>query len=418
MMQPRYASGFSTFSRLRVRNRIARLLALALLTVVAGCTAQAHNTPVIPAQPPAPAGPKAWTLDNVQFPFKLDTTEAYLIEGHTGTVLYAYNPDQRLQPGSVTKLMTFYLTLNALSAKRLSLDTLVPVGDDAAALANDPTLSRMHLKLGQRVTVRDLLFGMMVHSGCDAAQALADYEGGTSAAFVASMNREAQRIGMLNTHFSNPMGLPVPGEYTSAKDLVTLGRVLAEEHPEAFEYTSKRRFKFNGFNQASTNGLLFLDPRVRGLKTGHVQEAGFHLVGLTEMGDLQLISAVMGAPSARDRVVNSYELIIWASNSYAAVRPDWHGTVPNAIRVRGGDVESVAIAPVTSPLLVVSKNHQSNFTLRANVSPTLTAPVRKGQVVGELTVSVGSKAESIPIQTLQAATPPPGMQQLVRGANP
>lgn len=333
-------------------------------------------------------------------------------------MLYAYKADQRLQPGSLTKLMTFYLTLNALSAKRLSLDTLVPVGDDAAALASDPTLSRMHLKRGQRVRVRDLLFGMMVHSGCDAAQALADYEGGTSAAFVASMNHEAQRLGMLNTHFANPMGLPVPGEYTTAKDMATLGRVLVKEHPEALEYTSKQRFKFNGFNQASTNGLLFLDPRVKGLKTGHVQEAGFHLIGLTETGDLQLISAVMGAPSAKSRVVNSYELIIWASNTYAAVRPDWHGAVPNAIRVRGADVESVTIAPATSPLLVVPKSHQPDFALHANLSPTLTAPVRKGQVVGELTVSPGGKAESIPIETLQAATPSRGTEQLVRGANP
>lgn len=417
MMPPQYSKELSNWRR-QVPNRIARGLALVLLTVVAGCTTQAHNAPVTPAQTAALAGPQAWTLDHIQVPFTLDATEAYMMEGHTGTVLYTYNADQRLQPGSVTKLMTFYLTLNALSAKRLSLETLVPVGDDAAALANDPTLSRMHLKRGQRVTVKDLLFGMMVHSGCDAAQALADYEGGTSDAFVASMNREAQRIGMLNTHFANPMGLPVPGEYTTAKDMATLGRVIVQAHPEALEYTSKRRFKFNGFNQASTNGLLFLDPRVKGLKTGHVQEAGFHLIGLTETGDLQLISAVMGVPSAKGRVVDSYELIVWASNTYAAVRPDWHRAVPNAIRVRGADVEGVAIAPVTSPLFVVPKNHQPAFALHANVSPMLTAPVRKGQVVGELTVSLGGKTESIPIETLQAATPPPGTEELVRGANP
>ena len=164
-----------------------------MLAVVAGCATQGPNPPVGATQTAAPTVTQPQAFENAKLPFTLTATEAYLIEGRTGTVLYAYNADQRLQPGSVTKLMTFYLTLNALSAKRLSLGTLVPVGNDVARVANDPTLSRMHLRLDQRVTVEDLLFGMMVHSGCDAAQALADYENGNSAGFVASMNQEAQR---------------------------------------------------------------------------------------------------------------------------------------------------------------------------------------------------------------------------------
>ena len=209
---------------------------------------------------------------------------------------------------------------------------------------------------------------------------------------------------MINTHFANPIGLPVPGEYTTARDLVTLARVLVEQHPEAPEYTSRKYFRFNGFNQPNTNGLLFLDSRVRGLKTGHVRVAGFHLVALAETGHLELISAVMGAPSERSRVANSYKLLEWAFDTFATVSPDWHSAVPSAIRVRDGDVNSVAITPVTSPFFVVTKGDKPDFAVHANVSPVVTAPVRKGQMVGELTISLGDKVESIPIETSEAVS--------------
>jgi D-alanyl-D-alanine carboxypeptidase (penicillin-binding protein 5/6) len=158
---------------------------------------------------------------------------------------------------------------------------------------------------------------MMVHSGCDAAQAIADYLAGDAPTFVAGMNAEAQRLGMKNTSFKQPNGLPEPGEYTSAHDMAILAMAVVRDHPNATTYTSRRHFKFNGVNQNSTNGLLFLDPRVDGLKTGHVQEAGFHLVALAHDQDATFISAVLGAPTDFRRVNDSELLLDWAFANFS-----------------------------------------------------------------------------------------------------
>jgi D-alanyl-D-alanine carboxypeptidase (penicillin-binding protein 5/6) len=377
-----------------------RRLALIAAIAVAGCTPSAQNASVLPPQPIIVVAPRVvHSFENAPVPFTLNATEEYVIERRTGTVLYEYNSDARVQPGSLAKLMTFYLTLDALSDQRISKDSLVTIGADVAELANDPTLSRMRLMLGQQVTVQDLLFGMMVHSGCDAAQALADYVGGNSAKFVSMMNDRARRLGMNNTNFAKPNGLPVPGEYTTAADMTTLARAIIMQHPEAFIYTSRRSFKFNRYNQTNTNRLLLLDARVNGLKTGHVREAGFHLVASAETGNLQVISVVLGAPSDSKRISESYRLIDWTFNTFTTVAPDWHSALPSSIPVQGGNVAAVTIAPERSPLFTVAASDRPYFQFRADISRSVSAPVQKGQVIGNLIVSRGDQKESIPVET-------------------
>ena len=309
-------------NRLRrfLRSRFRLFFAL-LLTVITGCTTVAQG-PATSVETGPPSPPPAKVYGNVPVPFKFSATEGYLIDLHTGTVLYDYDADTRVQPGSLAKLMTFYLALNALSQKQVALDTKVTIGPDAAALAQEPALSRMFVKLGQQVAFQDLLYGMMVHSGCDAAQAVADHLGGDSPRFVALMNSQAEQLGMLNTHFAQPNGLPEPGEYTTARDMTILARAVVTQHPEGLTYTSRRNFKFNNIAQRSTNTLLFLDSRVKGLKTGHVQEAGFHLVAYAQSGDVEFISAVLGAPTDERRTMDSELLLNWAFANFPNVHSD------------------------------------------------------------------------------------------------
>ena len=293
----------------------AIVVAAMLMFVAAGCASTAPpSAPVAQASPAG--GTSAYVFGNVPVNFRYDAKEAYLINARTGTVLYDLNSKERLEPGSVAKLMTFYITLNALSAKQVSLDSKATIGPDVGAVLRNQTLSRMYLKVGQKVSLEDLLYGMMVHSGCDAALAIADFLSGDSRTFVAKMNSEAARLGMTNTNYTQPNGIPEPGEYTTAHDMAVLAQAVIREHPEATKYTSQRYFKFNGVRQQNTNGLLFLDTRVEGLKTGHVDAAGFHVVAFARSDNDEFICAVMGAPSDFRRTNDGELLLDWAFNNF------------------------------------------------------------------------------------------------------
>ncbi len=388
----------------RYRSVGVRILTAAvLIAALTGCASE-QSAPPYYIPPPRPVQ----TYENVPARFPFDAHSAYVIEGRTGTILYESKAQDRMQPGSSAKLMTFYITLNAIKQNRISLDTNVVVGKEAADVAKDPTLSRMMLNLGQQVTVRQLLYGMMVHSGCDAAVALADLIGGNSDHFVVMMNDEAERIGMVNSHFAMPNGLPMPGEYVTAEDMALLGRTVANEFPEAVTFTSRTYYSFNGYNQQNTNPLLFMDARVNGLKTGHVDEAGFHLIASATTPGLEVISAVMGSPTMHDRAVNSENVLDWVFDMYTTVAPDWRASVPSSLPVRNGAAATVAIAPARAPLIVVRRNQQQpSLSVHANLDYGLAAPVSKGQRVGTLVISGVGRDQEIAIVTTEAVPAAP-----------
>jgi serine-type D-Ala-D-Ala carboxypeptidase (penicillin-binding protein 5/6) len=374
-----------------------------LVTALGGCASQ-ESAPLYYIPPPRPVQ----TYENVPARFPFDAHSAYVLERRTGTVLYESKAQDRMQPGSSAKLMTFYITLNAIKQNRISLDTKVVISKEAADVANDPTLSRMMLKLGQQVTVQQLIYGMMVHSGCDAAVALADLIGGNSDHFVVMMNNEAERIGMMNSHFAMPNGLPMPGEYVTAEDMALLGRTVANEYPDAVTYTSRTYYSFNGKNQQNTNPLLFMDRRVNGLKTGHVDEAGFHLIASATTPDLEVISAVMGSPTMHDRAVNSENVLDWVFDMYTTVEPDWRAGVPNSLPVRNGAAPTVAIALVRAPIVVVRRDQQQpSLSVHVKLDSGITAPVSKGQTVGALVISGAGGDQEIAIVTTEAVSATP-----------
>ncbi len=224
-----------------------------------------------------------------------------MIDANTGAVLYAYNEHEKMQPASLAKIMTFYLSLDALKAGKIAPDTDVVISEKAWRLSMDDTVSRMFLSVGQKVPVNDLLYGLMVSSGNDAAVALSEYIGGSTDAFTVMMNDKAKEIGLTETHFANPDGLPEEGEFTTAADMVALAHSLVGNHPEAITYTSAKEFTFAKISQPNFNRLLLHDPRVNGIKTGHVDEAGYHLVASSTSNGMNLLSAVMGAPSDTKR---------------------------------------------------------------------------------------------------------------------
>ncbi|MBF6561301.1 MAG: D-alanyl-D-alanine carboxypeptidase [Candidatus Binataceae bacterium] len=357
------------------------------------------------------APPPAVPLDQIRVfgdrpaPFALDAHAAMLIDARSGDLLYAYNEHERMQPASLAKMMTFYLTLQALSQKRVTLDTPVPISEAAWRLSLNNSVSRMFLQVGQRVPLKDLLYGLMVSSGNDAAVALSEYLAGSQDAFAEQMNDQAAKLGLSETHFANPDGLPVDGEYTTAADMVKLGRALIVNFPMALDYTSTKEFTFDKITQRNFNTLLFYDARVDGIKTGHVQEAGYHLVASARTPDMQLISAVMGTPSMEKRRVETDKLLDWAFRTFTTVSPDWHRAAPADLRVYQGDVDRVPIAPAGgTPYFTVSRGDETRVTLAATFPPRpLVAPLAQGTPVGELAITIAGKpVSSVPLITQTA----------------
>lgn len=344
---------------------------------------------------PAVALNQIYVLGGGPAPFALDARSAMMIDANSGAVLYAYNEHERMQPASLAKLMTFYLVLQALHQHRVTPDTMVTISKKAWRLSMNSSLSRMFLRVGQRVSVHDLLFGLMVSSGNDAAVALAEYLGGSTEAFTAQMNAEAKKLGLAETHFEDPNGLPLPGMYTTAADMVKLARAITERFPGAYTYTSAKYFTFDKIRQPNFNSLLFYDSRVDGLKTGHVEAAGYHLVASANSDGMHLISAVLGTPSAFKRRTQTEKLIAWGFRTFASVHPDWHKAVPDQMRVYGGKADQVAVAPATVPYVTVSRGQEGKVSLHgAFASKYLVAPVTKGEKVGTLVLMVNGKAQS------------------------
>jgi serine-type D-Ala-D-Ala carboxypeptidase (penicillin-binding protein 5/6) len=393
----------STRSALTASFAIA--LAAALLPYPA-LARTAHRRAAAPAaEAPSVADlSQVHVLGNRPAPFLLDARAADLIDARTGAVLYAWNEHMRTQPASLAKIMTFYLVLDALQTKRLALDTPVTVSKAAWRLSMDTEVSRMFIGVGQKVPVHDLLYGLMVSSGNDAAVALAEELAGSSDAFAEMMNRKAAALGLAETHFANPDGLPAEGEYTTAADMVKLGRALLANHPEALTYTSAKEFTFDRITQPNFNALLFHDARVNGIKTGHVNEAGYHLVASASSNGMELISAVMGAPSATKRMTETEKLLDWAFRTFMTAKPDWHRVVPPAMAVYQGVADSVAIAPASETYVTLGRGQDKRVSLAyLPVARQLIAPVAKGAAVGELSVMVDNKeVVQLPVVT-QAA---------------
>lgn len=358
----------------------------------------AHHT----AQPPAMPLTGIKVFGDRPAPFPLDARAAMLIDAQSGDVLYAFNEHERMQPASLAKMMTFYLALEALRQKRITLDTPIPISEAAWRLSLNDSVSRMFLQVGQHVDVKDLLYGLMVSSGNDAAVALSEYLAGSTDAFAEQMNKKAQQLGLSETHFTNPDGLPTDGEYTTANDMVKLGHALVHDFPEALDYTSTKEFTFDKIQQRNFNTLLFYDARVNGIKTGHVEEAGFHLVASAAAGDLKLVSAVMGTPSMEKRRVETDKVLDWAFRTFTTISPDWHKAAPSQLRVYKGDVEEVAIAPAGgTPYFTVGRGDETKVVLAATLpSKWLVAPIAKGAQVGTLSVTVAGKSiSSVPLVT-------------------
>ncbi len=321
---------------------------------------------------PAPAlAAKAWVL----------------VDHATGQVLADKDADARIEPASLTKLMTAYLTFSALKAGTITSDQVVPVSEKAWRMEG----SRMFIEPRKPVTVDELIRGVIVQSGNDACVALAELLAGSEEAFAVLMNREAQRLGMVNTNFTNSSGLPDPQLYTTARDLAVLASAIVRDHPAYYSLYSVKEYTYNGIKQPNRNRLLYLDPTVDGMKTGHTNAAGYCLVSTALRGPRRLISVVLGAESDNIRAQESLKLLNYGFQFYDTVKLYAADEALSQFRVWKGQANEVPVGFTSDFMMSLPKDQSQKVQVTLESRQPLVAPLQKGQEVGTLKLALDGK---------------------------
>jgi D-alanyl-D-alanine carboxypeptidase (penicillin-binding protein 5/6) len=327
--------------------------------------------------------------------------KAYVLtDFNSGQLLVSQNPNQRIEPASLTKLMTAYIAFGALRQKTLKPDQVVPVSTRAWKSEG----SRMFIEPNKPVVVEELLKGMIVQSGNDACIALAEAVAGSEEVFAQMMNREAQRLGMKNTNFVNATGLPHRQHYTTAYDLSLLATALIRDFPEYYPYYSMKEYRYNNITQSNRNRLLWVDPTVDGMKTGYTENAGYCLITSAHRGPRRLVSVVLGTSSESMRATESQKLVNYGFQFYDTVRLYEKGHAVSRVRVWKGSTNVIKAGFPYDLYLSVPKGVGEKLKARVETQQPLLAPVAAGQNIGLLRVELDGKPYGeFPVVALEEA---------------
>ncbi|HEY0063525.1 MAG TPA: D-alanyl-D-alanine carboxypeptidase family protein [Telluria sp.] len=327
-----------------------------------------------------------------------------LLDATSGQVIASQEPKARIEPASLTKIMTAYLTFAALRDKKLELNQMINVSVKAWKV--DASSSKMFIDPATPVSVNDLLHGLMVQSGNDAAVALAEAVAGDEAAFVFLMNKEAQRMGMKDTRFGNPHGLPSAENYSTAHDLSILAARVIVDFPEFYKIDSVKSFTYNKITQPNRNRLLWLDPTVDGMKTGHTEGAGYGMIASAKRpnGNLQrrLISVVLGTNSDQTRTQESQKLLNWGFQNFDTVKLYAKGQIVQQPEVWKGSSSTVKIGFTNDVMVTVPKGVAGKMKPVLERKDPLVAPLPLHTQVGTLKMMVdGKPLMELPVVALE-----------------
>lgn len=311
----------------------------------------------------------------------IKAVSAILMDGSSGKVLFEKNADQRLPPASITKIMTMLLIMEAIDSGQISTDDIVTVSKTAAI----KTGSHIFLAEGEQMSVNDLMKGIAVASGNDAAIAMAEYLYGTQEKFVEQMNKRAKELGMENTNFVNCNGLDVDNHYSSARDVALMTLELLK-HPKIFDYTTiwMDTLRNGQFGLANTNKLIRFYEGANGMKTGSTSKAGYCLSATAKRGDMQLIAVVMSSPSTKDRFADGSTLLNYGFGSFTREVKATSGEAYGELAVEGGVKSAAPLAYEDDFSIVVENGNKNSITAEPNLPESIQAPVTKGQKVGEM----------------------------------
>ena len=323
-------------------------------------------------------------------PPELNNKSYVLMDYETGQILAAKNENEKLAPASMTKMMTSYIIEQKLLKGELTDNEQVRMNESAWCRGTSAE-SCMYVPLNGTATVLEMLRGIIIQSGNDASKAMAEHIAGNEGTFAHMMNQEAKRIGMINTHFINATGMPAEGHYSTAKDMAVLAQHIIKDSSKYYPIYSEKEFTFNGIKQGNRNALLYTDPSVDGLKTGHTDEAGYCLTTSSKRGPMRLISVIFGTPSMNERASQTRTLLAWGFANFETANVQPANQVLAKAKVWFGKEDNVQIGLAENFNVTMPKGQADKIKTQLVVQPKLNAPLAKGQVVGKLVASLDGK---------------------------
>ncbi len=311
-----------------------------------------------------------------------------LVDFDSGAVLASKEPDKRVEPASITKVMTSYIVFKELAEGKIQLTDQTTVSEKAWRMQG----SRMFIEVGKQVTVEELLKGMIVQSGNDASVALAEFVAGSEEAFVQLMNHQAEQLGMNNTHFTNSTGLPHRQHYMSTADIATLSRAMIRDFPTYYAWYAEKSYTYNGIKQSNRNTLLYRDPSVDGIKTGHTESAGYCLVSSAKREQMRLIAVVVGTKSEKSRASESQTLLNYGFRFYETHRLYGAGEALARARVWKGAQQEVPLGLAGDLFVTIPRGRYKSLKASMDLKTDILAPARKGQELGSVNIALSGES--------------------------
>lgn len=329
---------------------------------------------------------------------ELEADSFILMDFESGRVLAEKEPDKRIEPASITKLMTAYLVDKALQSGDIAITDQVTISEKAWRMKG----SKMFVEVGKQVSVEALIKGMIIQSGNDATVALAEHVAGSEKAFSEYMNHQAAVLGMMNTQFRNSTGWPDKDHYTTARDIATLGQAIIRDYPESYLYYKVKEYTFNDIRQFNRNRLLWRDDSVDGLKTGHTESAGYCLASSAIKADMRLISVVLGAKSDKARTQHSQTLLNYGFRFFETHKLYTDSEVLKSARVWYGDKEQVPLGVQKNLFVTIARGRYKDLDASMEIDSDISAPLAAGQELGQLNITLdGETLISQPLVAMQ-----------------
>jgi D-alanyl-D-alanine carboxypeptidase (penicillin-binding protein 5/6) len=356
------------FSMPRIRIRIVAVVTIAVIFVLSGI-------------------PQMSLAEEIPHPFAVAVKSAVLIDANSGQILYGQNPDERIMPASFVKLLTLFLIFDAIDQGQVLLEDKVWISKKAWRTGG----SKMFVRQANRVPLEELIKGIAVVSGNDACIAVAEFLQGNEEAFVAKMNQKVQELGLENTQFQTVNGWPAPDQYTTALDMAMMARAYVQAYPQALQYHKLKEFTHEDIRQRNRNALLWRDPSVDGLKTGHTEESGYHLLATAKREDQRFIAVVMGAKSEALREREALRLLNYGFRNFVSVELFKKGDALLQVSVWKGTESQVELEASEDGVITVPLAQQADVTYQAKTPERLFAPIDTGQTIGQVVIVAKDK---------------------------
>jgi D-alanyl-D-alanine carboxypeptidase (penicillin-binding protein 5/6) len=326
-------------------------------------------------------------MQRIPDPPNINAVGYILLDMHSGQVIAKDNANERMEPASLTKMMTSYLIAKAIRSGKVSLTDEVTVSEKAWRMPG----SRMFIEVGSKIPLEQLLIGMIVQSGNDATIALVEHIAGDEESFVKTMNETAQQLDMRDTHFVNATGLPHDDHYSTPRDMAMMGMALIRDYPSHYEYYSRKEFTFNKIKQFNRNQLLWKDDSVDGIKTGHTESAGFCLVASAKRGNMRLVSTVLGTKSKDARISETQKLLTYGFRFFETHKLYSANDQLTDVKIWKGESETLPLGISEDLYITIPRGQYDKLDASMSINATIIAPVVNGDALGSVNIMLGSQ---------------------------